>query len=250
MCDSATDNIYKSGKVRIRKIKLLTGAIQNIAGKIKIQGRLTMPGKKLFLKILYRLYAINIYHLREIIIRIVAKIDGRHFHSQTLRQIFRKYHDIEIGMYSYGGCFDRINIPEGTKFGRYCSIGPDVKIFNANHALKTRSTHPFFFNPIFGYVPELKITRHSPVIGNDVWIGGNAIILPSANRIGDGAVIGAGAVVTKDVPDFAIVIGNPARILKYRFSKKVQDQIKASKWWDLDIEQLKENISDFTSVLS
>jgi len=67
------------------------------------------------------------------------------------------------------------------------------------------------------------------------------------HQIGDGAVIGAGSIVTKDVPDFAVVAGNPARIIKYRFSEETQQSIKASRWWDKDIEEL--TISDFTHVV-
>jgi len=86
-------------------------------------------------------------------------------------------------------------------------------------------------------------------IGNDVWVGRNAMILPSVKKIGDGAVIGAGAVVTRDVPDFAVVAGNPAVVIKYRFRPETIHKIKQSKWWDKDIEELKGNIEEFTMPL-
>lgn len=209
-----------------------------------------VPGKKLLLKLLYKLYAINLYRLRKDILSLVEKIDGGRIRSKMLRRIFHDYHDIEIGLYSYGSCFNLGLVPASTKIGRYCSFGPDVKIFNANHPMKSRSTHPYFFNPIFGYVPELMIKRKSPVIGNDVWIGGNAIILPSVSSIGDGSVIGAGAVVTKDVPDFAVVVGNPAKIIKYRFPEEIRKKVKASNWWSRDIEQLKVYLNDFIGPLN
>jgi acetyltransferase-like isoleucine patch superfamily enzyme len=100
------------------------------------------------------------------------------------------------------------------------------------------SMHPFFYSPDFGYVQEELVRRSELVIGNDVWVGQNTILLPSVKRIGDGAVIGAGSVVTRDVPDFAIVVGNPAKVIRYRFSKETQLKIKASKWWDKDIRDL------------
>ena len=109
--------------------------------------------------------------------------------------------------------------------------------------------HPYFYRPAFGYVRQELIERSELVIGNDVWVGQNAIILPSVKRIGDGAVIGAGAVVTKDVPDFAVAAGNPARIVKYRFSEEVRRQIKASRWWEKSIEELQKDFEQFTCAL-
>jgi len=115
--------------------------------------------------------------------------------------------------------------------------------------MEFRSMHPFFYSPDFGDVQKELIHRSELVIGNDVWVGQNAIILSSVKRIGDGAVIGAGAVVTRDVPDFAIVGGNPAKVIRYRFSKETQLKIKASKWWDKDITELQKDIEEFVHPL-
>ncbi len=76
--------------------------------------------------------------------------------------------------------------------------------------------YPYFYNPIFDYVTTELIERNSLEIGSDVWVGQNVIITPSVQRIGNGVVLGAGTVVTKDVPDYAVVGGNPAGILKMR----------------------------------
>lgn len=165
--------------------------------------------------------------------------------SQTMRRIFLDYHDIEIGLYSSGGCFNSLNLGAHTKIGRYCSFAKGVCRFNGDHPTAFKSTHPYFFNPVFGYVQNELIYRNEIVIGNDVWIGRNAIILRSVSRIGDGAIVGAGAVVTKDVPDFAVVVGNPARIVKYRFSNEIIDKIKAQAWWNKDIEDLKDSFGEF-----
>ena len=89
------------------------------------------------------------------------------------------------------------------------------------------------------------IPRTKLVIGNDVWIGHNAIILPSVSNIGDGAVIGAGSVVTKDVPPFAVVAGNPAKIILYRFSEEKIREIMKSPWWGKDINELKNEFDSF-----
>jgi acetyltransferase-like isoleucine patch superfamily enzyme len=202
-----------------------------------------------FNKILYRLYALNNRRLRDIIQSIISNNEGGAVRSKTLRKIFRDYHDIAIGMYSYGGCFDIHNIPAGTVIGRYCSFARNVYILSGNHPLTNKSMHPFFYSPYFGYVDELLITRTKLVIENDIWIGQNAIILPSVSRIENGAVIAAGAVVTKNVPPFAVVAGNPAKIIRYRFSKQIIDQITLSAWWEKDIKEIKENLFKFESFL-
>ncbi len=89
-------------------------------------------------------------------------------------------------------------------------------------------------------------------IGNDVWIGTNAIVINSKKdhiKIGDGAIIAAGAVVTKDIPPYAIAAGIPAKIIRYRFNNEVISKLLKSKWWDIPISELKnmdvENIEHF-----
>lgn len=179
----------------------------------------------------------------------VTKLEGGETVSQTLRRIFMDYHDVEIGMYSYGGCFDSLRIGARTKIGRYCSFAGGVWRFNGNHPMRFKSMHPYFYNPIFKHVEQELIRRSELVVGNDVWVGQNAIILPRVRRIGDGAVIGAGAIVTRDVPDYAVVVGNPAEIRKYRFSDQAIKKIKAQQWWNKSIEELKANMEDFTRPL-
>lgn len=198
-------------------------------------------------KILYKLYAIKRRSLRNIILRIVEKLEGGQTLSPTLRRIFLDYHHIEVGLYSYGGCFDPHAIAPFTKIGRYCSFADGVRVFNGNHPLEFKSMHPFFYNPSCGYVQKELISRNRCTIGNDVWVGHNAIILPNVKNIGDGAVIGAGAVVTKDIPDFAVVVGNPAKPIKYRFSEETRCKIKDSQWRNKNIEELSQNIEEFLS---
>jgi acetyltransferase-like isoleucine patch superfamily enzyme len=200
-------------------------------------------------KLLYRLYSLRNRTLRKSILRAVTRFEGGEMLSPTLRRIFLDYHQIEIGLYSYGGCFNPANIRAFTKIGRYCSFAENVYIYNANHPLAHKSTHPFFYSPQFGYVKTEQIWRRGIEIGNDVWIGQNAIILASVTNIGDGAVIGAGAVVTRDVPDFAVVVGNPAKVIKYRFSEETRRKIKNSQWWNKNIEELQNNLSEFLCPL-
>lgn len=148
-------------------------------------------------------------------------------------------------MYSYGGCFSLDHVPAGTTFGRYCSVASNVSILNGNHPLNFKSLHPFFYNPAMGCVDKLLIKRTKLTVENDVWIGRNVTILPSVSKIENGAVIGAGSVVTKNVPAFAVFAGNPAKIIRYRFSEDKIREITASAWWDKDIDDLKVDFANF-----
>lgn len=155
---------------------------------------------------------------------------------------------VRICAHSYIGS-GRIN--SGTYIGRYCSIGVNVNIATKHHDISILSTSPFFFNkkpPSVKYVNNDKTIRVR--IKNDVWIGDNVIIL-SGVTIGDGAVIGAGAVVTKDVPDYAIVAGNPASIIRMRFEPNIIARLQKLKWWEIDDEILKSHdLSDIDSSLN
>lgn len=160
------------------------------------------------------------------------------FRSKPLRKLFHEEYGIDIGMYSYG-CFDPNRIARGTIIGRYCSFAQTAFIFNGNHGLDFMTTHPFIYNPGLGLVETETIQRSRCVVSDDVWIGHNAIILPRVASIGRGAVVAAGAVITRDVPSYAVVAGNPAKILKYRFVPEVIEKIEGTKWWENDESELK-----------
>jgi len=132
--------------------------------------------------------------------------------------------------------------------GRFCSIAYNVKIGLGNHPIQWASTHPFAYDKKYGFLHESitfdeKIIRPC-IIGNDVWIGANAIILAGV-QIGDGAIIGANSVVTKDVEPYSIVIGNPAKLHRYRFDEDIRVNLLKIKWWDWDDELIKANINLF-----
>ncbi|HOI41343.1 MAG TPA: CatB-related O-acetyltransferase [Elusimicrobiales bacterium] len=122
--------------------------------------------------------------------------------------------------------------------GKFCSIAPGVGLGLGQHPAGYVSTHPACYSvsqPIartYGKTDQFDALRRTKV-GHDVWIGQNALIMDGVN-IGTGAIIAAGAVVTSDVPDYAIAAGIPARILKYRFPEDVRARLLATRWWDND----------------
>jgi acetyltransferase-like isoleucine patch superfamily enzyme len=160
---------------------------------------------------------------------------GTTFLSQNPR-----FHDCEIGEWTYGEPSVFLGRTHGKlRIGKYCSIGPDVEmILVGDHRTDFVTTYPFsvFFKEashITGYPRD----RGDIVIGNDVWICYGARILAGA-RIGDGAVVGMGAVVTGAVPPYAIVAGNPARIIRYRFEQGVIEELLRIRWWTWQHEKV------------
>ena len=179
-------------------------------------------------------------------------------HSTVYLQNVVKDPSITVGAYStYDDFvrdprdFERNNVlyhypinHERLTIGKFCSIACGAKfLFNsANHALGSLSTYPF---PIFFEewglpvedIPRAWDNKGDIVIGNDVWIGYEAVILAGVT-VGDGAVVGTRAVVTKDVPPYTIVGGVPAKPIRKRFSEAVIDRLLALQWWDWPEERI------------
>lgn len=153
--------------------------------------------------------------------------------STTLRKIYKNRYKIDVDMYTYG-CFDpELNYALGGEvhIGKYCSFAKGIRYFAANHPIDYVSMSPYFYNKKFGF--DVKdVHRSSLTIGHGVWCGYGALITSGCKVIGNGSVIAAGAVVTHDVPPYAIVGGNPARIIKYRFDTDTISCIEESKWWE------------------
>lgn len=139
---------------------------------------------------------------------------------------------------------------ENATIGKFCSIADHCRIGLANHTLNLLSTSPIFTlshnaaKTKWVTVNKDNESSQRVIIGNDVWIGSHAIILGGIT-IGDGAVIGAGAVVTKDVPPYAVVGGVPAKIIKFRFSENVINKLLDIKWWNWSDDDLKKKIQLF-----
>lgn len=192
----------------------------------------------------------KIKYLRKICVKYLNKFEGGPFFSVTLRKILERYHGVIVGDYSYGECLKPGAWPAGVVVGRFVSVGEGVKVYLRNHPVERISMHPFFYNHKLGFVEHDTIDTGRLKIGHDAWLGSSAIILPGCCRIGNGAVIGAGAVVTKNVPDFAIVGGNPAQIIRYRFTEEEQRQILSTRWWENSIAALKPYINSLAAPVS
>ena len=199
--------------------------------------------------VLYHLYRIPV--LRKLVIRLCRKLEAGDCFSVTLRHLFRDYHHIEIGKYSYG-CFIPGVLPPGVSIGNYCSIAGELCVLRRNHPYRRLSQHPFFFNKHLGLVDADTIEEHqdNPLkIGNDVWIGQRVTILPGCREIGDGAIIGAGSVVTKDVSPFTVVGGSPAKVICDRFDDGTKQELMRIKWWDRPIKSLLQTGFQFTDEI-
>ncbi len=180
----------------------------------------------------------GIRRFRQLALRLSRRLEGGAMESATLRDILRKHHGVEVGAYSYGECLVPGSFPAGVSVGRYVSIARDVRVFLRNHPMERLSMHPYFYNANLKILDADSVVSGTLRIEHDAWVGERAIMTPGCSRIGLGAVVGAGAVVTSDVPDFAVVAGNPARLLRYRFDEPMRDLIRQSRWWEHDIQEL------------
>ena len=169
--------------------------------------------------------------------------------SPTLRSFFEKEYGIKVGYGSYGGCFKEKVIPSGVTFGNYCSVAPNIRIFRANHPKENFTSHPILYNPICGYMQDDQLERPELLIGHDVWLGEWSMIMPSVKRIGNGAMIGAGAIVTKDVDPYSIVAGSPAKVIGQRFSQQVIEKLEKTEWWEMEKDVLIQKIPGLTDII-
>ena len=168
----------------------------------------------------------------------------------TIYQYVR-LHNVNIGSFTYIANHTTII---GANIGKFCSVGPNCRIGLGMHPTKKFvSTHPIFFSKQ-SHIKNITFTQEnlfkefsSIDIGNDVWIGAN-VLIKDGIKINNGAIIGANAIVTRDVPSYSIVAGNPAKVIKYRFTKKEIDFLNDFKWWEKDINIIKKEYQLFSDI--
>lgn len=170
---------------------------------------------------------------------------------------FHKYNRIYKGSYLYNVKLGKCTYVAGgkvsnTEIGSYSSIGPDTLLGGlGKHPTKLLSTHPAFYSSekkagiSFQSVDSFAEFSNT-LIGNDVWIGARAMVLDGIT-IGDGAIVAAGAIVTKDIPPYALAAGVPAKIIRYRFPDNVISELLGWKWWNLPFSVLQKLSEDFSS---
>ena len=164
------------------------------------------------------------------------------------------YSKVNIGDFSYMN--ERAEIqsfrsPQTVTIGKYCSIGECKFIVDGDHDINFASTFPFFELHFSRSAPENKNLKTAPVVGNDCWICDSAVIYGGV-IIGHGAVVAGQAVVTKDVPPYSVVAGNPSRVVKHRFPPDIVERMLKVAWWDLpssivfdDLAPVMDNVEEF-----
>jgi len=174
-----------------------------------------------------------------------VKLVDAHLHSSKIARNVAIYNgcrvsDVSVGQYSYFALGSLVSM---ASFGRFCSVGPNLLCGHGNHPSRFISTNPVFFSTFkqcgITFTDEGHFKEREKIeIGNDVWIGANVFIRDGI-RVGDGAIIAAGSVVVKDVSDYAIVGGAPAKTIRYRFEQETIEKLQKIKWWYWPEEKLR-----------
>lgn len=190
--------------------------------------------------------------------------DGSDYTNTVFLKAVVDHPNIDVGDFTYFNCFDpvadyaskiapylHIGAPERLIIGKFCQIasGTTFVTSSADHPKRWFTTYPFgvFNHDVMEHFTEAFATGKDTIVGHDVWFGHNATILPGVT-IGNGAIIGAGAVVAKDVPDYAVVAGNPATVVRMRFGPEEIDLLQQIAWWDKDIEVIRDLVPVLTTA--
>lgn len=194
------------------------------------EGRASAIASRLLLPLYGRLSSETI---RRPLRRLILALEGGGNKSLTIRVLLSRFYGLELGLHSVAPCLSKPQVlHSGTSIGRYTTLADTVRTFTRNHPLNTKSSHGVFYNPDLGWTKVRLVRPGRLEIGHGVTIGHHAIILTPTRRVGDGAFIKPGAVVYSDVPPYAIVQGNPAQVVGFRYSPDVVQRIVNSRWWD------------------
>ena len=181
---------------------------------------------------------------------ILGRFEKRYRDYRISRYICHRYYGFKVGSCTYGVLQLCKRNPKIESVGAFCSIGPSVSIAGFNHPLEYVSTHPFLWSRYYRLSERKRaevVDRRSNqrvVIGNDVWIGEHVIILRSV-KIGDGAVIGCGSIVTRDVEPYTVVAGVPAEEINTRLDENDADIMQQIEWWSWPRDEIKEKLHYF-----
>ncbi|WGL18224.1 amino acid adenylation domain-containing protein [Microbulbifer bruguierae] len=199
-------------------------------------------------RVLAPLFAIPRVRIRAQLQNLILKLEGGSTFSLTIRELYRKYFNIDVGEFS-SVTFDPISLKSSTRIGKFCTIYRTARFQNADHPRNTLSTHGIFYYAGMGFSAGYNLDRVNIEVGNDVWIGDGAKILYPTCKIGDGAVIAAGAIVIEDVPPYAVVAGYPARVVRYRFSRDTIAKLLTLRWWEMSATELHHSRREFLKPL-
>ena len=170
------------------------------------------------------------------------RVLARELNSSYLKQV-------QIGRHTYGCPSKTFYLPTGREkvtIGNFCSVAEGVEFIFGDHALDTVSTYPLRHLLKKEPVNNDAVCRGPITVGNDVWIGRRALIMANV-QIGDGAVVAAGAVVTRDVPPYTVVGGVPARVIKTRFTGDQIEQLRSIAWWNWPDTKILQHLDLFYS---
>lgn len=158
------------------------------------------------------------------------------------------FEHVTFGDFSYTG---QRCIVQNAEIGKFSNIAAAVRIGPTDHPMDRPTQHHFTYRRrMFGFAEEddraffAHRSSRRTEIGHDTWLGHGVIVLPERS-VGTGAVIGAGSVVTRDVPPYAVAVGNPARVVRYRFDEPTIAALLEIAWWDWEYETIKERLDDF-----